>query len=156
MKTGLTDRARKQVSGVLAQLLADEHVLAASTRNAHWNVVGPDFHAMHLFFEAQYKELAETIDEIAERIRALDSVAPASLTELTKLARLPEHAGALQTSGKFIGWLLADHEALIVSLRDAAEVAEKAGDDPSNDFIIGLIEMHEKMAWMLRASKTRG
>ena len=59
------------VADKLQVLLADEHILYTKTRNYHWNVVGDNFHEMHLFFEGQYGELAEIIDEIAERIRMI-------------------------------------------------------------------------------------
>jgi starvation-inducible DNA-binding protein len=154
MKTniGITDKARKEIAGILSKLLADGYVLYMKTRNAHWNVTGPDFHAMHKFFEEQYHQIDESLDEIAERIRALGHSAPGSLTELIKLARLKEMPGTCHGSGKFIEALLADHEQIIRQLRDDASKCAKLGDDGTNDFLVGLMEEHEKMAWMLRAS----
>jgi len=154
MKTniGIPDKARKEVATILARLLADGYVLYTKTRNAHWNVTGPDFHAMHKFFEEQYDQIDESLDEIAERIRALGHAAPGSLAEMMKLARLQEMPGASHGSGKFIAALLADHEQIIRQLRDEAPKCAKLGDDGTNDFLVGLMEEHEKMAWMLRAS----
>jgi starvation-inducible DNA-binding protein len=154
MKTniGIPDKARKEVAAILAKLLADEYVLYSKTRNAHWNVTGPDFHAMHKFFEEQYDQTDESLDEIAERIRALGHDAPGSLAEMGKLARLKEMPGAGHRSGKFVEALLADHERIIRQLRDDAPKCAKLGDDGTNDFLVGLMEEHEKMAWMLRAS----
>jgi len=149
---GIPDKARKEIAGLLSKLLADAFVLSTKTRNAHWNVVGPDFHAMHLFFEGQYQQLAESIDEIAERIRSLGHNSPGSLAEMLKLARLKELPGATHPSRKWIEALLADHEQAIRQLRDDATKCAKLGDDGTNDFLIGLMERHEKTAWMLRAS----
>jgi len=53
------------------RLLADEHILYVKTRKYHWNVVGELFHSLHNLFEEQYTILADRIDAIAERIRAL-------------------------------------------------------------------------------------
>ncbi len=154
MKTniGITEKNREDVSALLAKLLADEHVLYMKTRNAHWNVKGPDFHAMHLFFEGQYGQIAEAVDEVAERIRALSVDAPGSLAEMLKLTTLKELHGAADSSLHFIQALLADHESIIRTLRTDQEKAADLGDDGTSDFLVGLMEEHEKMAWMLRAS----
>jgi len=154
MKTniGISDKSRKEVVSILSKLLADEYVLYTKTRNAHWNVSGPDFHAMHLFFESQYDQVDESIDEIAERIKSLGHDAPGSLATMLKLTRLKETTGESASSQSLIKGLLADHEAIIRQLRDDAPKCAKLGDDGTNDFLVGLMEEHEKMAWMLRAS----
>lgn len=149
---GVPDKARKEIAAILVKLLADEYILYTKSRNAHWNVTGADFHAMHGFFEEQYDQIDESIDEIAERIRALGHDAPGSLAEFIKLARLKEIPGASHKSGKFAEALLADHETIIRQLRDDAPKCAKLGDDGTNDFLVGLMEAHEKMAWMLRAT----
>lgn len=153
MKTniGIPDKARKEIATLLSRLLADEYVLYTKTRNAHWNITGPDFHAMHTFFESQYDQIEESIDEIAERIRALGHDSPGSLAEFIKLARLKEIPGTSRRGSKFIAALLADHEQLIRQFRNDAPQCSKLGDDGTNDFLVGLTEEHEKMAWMLRA-----
>lgn len=145
-------KARQQICVLLTQLLADEYILHTKTRNAHWNIIGPDFHPMHGFFEQQYDQLAEAIDDIAERIRALGHPAPGSLAEMLKHARLAELPGGTHMSAKFIAVLLKDHETIIRELRENAYLCAKLGDDGTNDFVVGLMEQHEKMAWMLRAS----
>jgi starvation-inducible DNA-binding protein len=152
MNIGITDSSRAEVNDILSTLLADEYLLYTKTRNAHWNVTGPDFHAMHAFFESQHIKIDDAIDEIAERIRSIDHVPPGSLAELIRLARLTEIPGKIQPGGKFIEALLIDHEAMIRQLRgDAARMAN-LGDEGSSDFLIGLMRDHEKMAWMLRSS----
>lgn len=148
---GLSGKSRDSVLSVLGLLLADEHVLYIKTRNFHWNVTGLDFGALHKFFEEQYTELAETIDEVAERIRMLGGVAPGSMKEFLKLARLDEQPGGKLEAEKMIAALLSDHESVIRSLREAIEIAGGAGDAGTNDFLTGLLEDHEKKAWMLRA-----
>ncbi|MGE5339024.1 MAG: Dps family protein, partial [Gemmatimonadota bacterium] len=78
--SGLSDKARKTMVDVLNRLLADEFVLYVKTRNFHWNVVGPNFSELHKFFEGQYEQLDGSIDDIAERARALDGMAAGSMT----------------------------------------------------------------------------
>jgi len=137
-------------------LLADEHILYIKTRNAHWNVEGPDFHAMHLFFEAQYRELEKVIDEIAERIRSIGHFAVASLKQYLELTRLTERPWEKNNSEGFIRTLLEDHETIIMHLRDGVtRYAEEWQDVGTSDFITGYLEKHEKMAWMLSAHLTK-
>jgi starvation-inducible DNA-binding protein len=140
-----------QVTKFLTTLLADEFVLYMKTRNAHWNVEGPDFGTMHTFFETQYNELATIVDETAERLRKLDHYAPASLTEYLKLTHLTEHKLEKTDSMTFIKALLEDHESIIIHIREQLKKLEDSLDKGTEDFITGLLEQHEKTAWMLRA-----
>lgn len=141
-----------EIALLLNTLLSDEYVLYTKTRNAHWNVEGPAFHALHLFFESQYEELDEIIDEVAERIRSLGHYSLGSLKEFVKVARLDEPLMEFSNAKKMIQTLLDDHETLIRILRkDVDSVGNKFKDAGTSDFLTGLLEKHEKMAWMLRA-----
>src|SRR5450631_2755151 len=115
---GITQKNRQAVSVAMSKLLADEFVLYTKTRNAHWNIEGEDFHAMHLFFESQYEELDEIMDSVAERIRQLGHYAPATLKEFLELTHLTEKMGEKNDSQGFIKELLADHESIIIFLRE--------------------------------------
>ena len=149
---GITDANRQQVSNQLAKLLADEYVLYTKTRNAHWNVEGPDFHSMHLFFESQYNQLDEIMDSVAERIRSLGHYAPATLKSFLELTHLTEYSERQNDSLGFIKELLGDHESIIEFIRGNIDAfANTFKDAGTSDFITGLLEEHEKMAWMLRA-----
>lgn len=152
---GLDEKSRRGVVDILNQLLADEYVLYTKTRNFHWNVVGPHFDALHKFFEAQYDELEETIDEVAERARALGGRAAGSLAEFLELTRLQEAGRKAIDSDSMLLALADDHEKIIRGLRVALEIcAERFSDAGTSDFLTGLMEQHEKMAWMLRAHVT--
>jgi starvation-inducible DNA-binding protein len=150
---GLSDASRNGVLKLLAPLLADEYVLYTKTRNFHWNVVGPHFHDLHKFFEAQYEELNDFVDDIAERMRQLGGKSPGTLAEFAKSARLKERPGQRPPARGMLAALLADHETVITTLRSDLETAmEKFKDAGTSDFLTGLMEKHEKMAWMLRAA----
>ena len=154
MKTniGISPKNLQAVTQELSKMLADEFVLYTKTRNAHWNVEGTDFHSMHVFFEQQYNELDETMDSVAERIRQLGHYAPATLQSFLQLTHLTEKLGEKNDSLGFIKELVMDHEAIIVNLRENIKrFADEYGDAGTSDFITGLMEEHEKMAWMLRA-----
>ena len=149
---GINDAQRAAVVEILNTMLADKYLLYTKTRNYHWNVVGPQFNDLHKFFEAQYGELDGTVDEVAERARALGGNALGTLTEFAKRSRLKEAPGKYPDAKGMLADLLADHETVIRNLRTDADVTmDKHGDAGTNDFLVGLMEKHEKMAWMLRA-----
>ena len=154
MKTeiGIKPANTAEIAQALNRLLADEHVLYIKTRKAHWNVESPDFITIHKFFEEQYKQLEELIDEIAERIRAIGHYAEATLAGFLAETQLSEQSRLKNDSAGFIKTLLDDHEAIIIHLRENIDrFQEEWKDAGSSDFITGLMVKHEKMAWMLRA-----
>ena len=149
---GINAENRQAVANELIKLLADEFILYTKTRNAHWNVEGPDFHAMHLFFESQYEQLDDIMDGVAERVRQLGHFAPATVKSFLELTHLTEKVADKNNSLTFIKELLEDHESIIEFIRGNIEpFASKYHDYGSSDYITGLLEEHEKMAWMLRA-----
>lgn len=149
---GITEDHLSTVTATLSTLLADEFVLSLKTRKAHWNVEGQDFYSKHLFFEHQYAQLSEIIDEIAERIRILGHFPPASLSGYLALTHLTETMAHGNSSRDFITELLADHDSILKFLRGAiAPFSETLRDSGTSDYITGLMQTHEKMAWMLRS-----
>lgn len=148
---GISQKNRAAVAASLNQLLADEHILYNKTRNYHWSVEGPSFMEFHKLYEAQYKILAESIDQIAERIRTIGHFAEGRLKEIIKLATLDEPE-APTDQAKQIENLETDHETMIIKLRKLIkDFDEKYKDIGSSDFVTGLLKEHEKMAWMLRS-----
>ncbi|MDV3694597.1 DNA starvation/stationary phase protection protein [Elizabethkingia anophelis] len=151
-KIGIKNENRLAVAEILSKLLADEFVVYTKTRNAHWNVEGPDFHSMHLFFESQYQQLADLMDGVAERIRTIGHYAPGTLKEFLELTHLTEYSERTNDSKDFIKDLLADHDSIVEFIRGSINnIDDKYKDVGTSDYITGFIEIHEKMAWMLRA-----
>ena len=149
---GIADKQRQAVVGILNTVLADEFVLYVKSRRFHWNVEGPDFSELHALFEKHYEQLGQIVDDVAERARALDGIAAGSLEEYLKLTRLEEEPATVYDARGMIAALLADHEALIRNLRqDLSICSSEHGDEGTMDFLTGLMQAHEKMAWMLRA-----
>jgi len=148
---GISEKNRAAVAASLNQLLADEHILYNKTRNYHWSIEGPSFMEFHKLYEAQYSVLAESIDQIAERIRTIGHFAEGRLKEIIKLATLDEPE-APTDQAKQIENLETDHETMIIKLRKLiSDFDEKYKDIGSSDFVTGLLKEHEKMAWMLRS-----
>lgn len=147
----IKDTDRKKVAEALAHLLADTYLLYLKTQNFHWNVISPNFPALHKLFEEQYEELAAATDEIAERIRALGLPTPASFTQFLKLTCLKEVTKELSDK-EMLKNLLSDHEAIITEIRKVNAIADAAGDEGTADLFAVRLRSHEKTAWMLRSS----
>jgi starvation-inducible DNA-binding protein len=150
---GIKKNNRKAVTEMLQQLLSDEFILYTKYRNAHWNVEGHDFHTKHVFFEEEYGKLELIVDEVAERIRMLGFYAPGTMREFLELTQLEENTPKQNDSISFMKILLEDHQKMIAFIRKSiSENAEEHNDEGTADFITGLMQKHEEMAWMLRAS----
>jgi len=148
---GIIEKNRKLVAEELSKILADEFVLFTKTKNAHWNVEGIDFYDKHKFFEEQANQLDGFTDSVAERIRTLGHYAPASLKSYLELTQLAEPKQSKYDSQSFIKELLSDNETVINSLRKNINIfANDYEDLGTSDFITGLMQDHEKMAWFLR------
>lgn len=148
---GLSDQNSEDVAGVLNKILADEYLLYTKTRNYHWNVEGDKFMQLHLFYETQYTAIDELIDEVAERIRQIGHYAQGRLKDFIAQSQLVEQEYTSDQKTQLTN-LLDDHEALIRFLRLHIDVfAEKYKDLGNADYITGLMEKHEKMAWFLRS-----
>ena len=154
MKTniGISEANRKTVAEQLGILLADEFVLYAKTLNAHWNIEGPDFHSVHVYFEELYGQSQDIVDSVAERIRQIGHYAPATLKDFIKLTHLTEQFKGANNSQDLIKNLLGDHESIIEFIRsNVKEFNDAHKDAGTSDFVTSLMEKHEKIAWMLRA-----
>jgi starvation-inducible DNA-binding protein len=135
----------------LAHLLADTYALLGQSQFAHWNVQGPAFFSLHTFLQTQYEELFLAVDEIAERLRALDFIAPGGLKTLAALSAITELGVKAHPAADLISHLLTAHEVLVTTARQLRDRAEEAGDAETQDLAIKRIQIHEKTLWMLRA-----
>ena len=149
---GITANNRQAIANELSKVLSDETILYMKTKNAHWNIEGADFYEKHKFFETQIVQLDEIIDNVAERIRSIGHYAPATLKAYLSLTHLTEEEREANDSHGFIKELLDDHQSIIMKLREHIKsFANDFHDLGTSDFITGLMETHEKMAWFLRA-----
>ncbi|MDQ8195065.1 DNA starvation/stationary phase protection protein [Coraliomargarita sp. SDUM461004] len=142
--------ASTNVVEALRLVVADSYALLAQTHICHWNVRGPSFFALHAAFEEQYTELFSAIDEIAERIRALGSLAPGGLGNLAKMAGSKEIAED-SSATQMVEHLLEVNKKLVSDLKNARDAAGDAGDDQTEDLMIARIQVHEKTIWMLNS-----
>lgn len=152
MDIGINETDRKEIAQGLSRLLADTYTLYLKTHNFHWNVTGPMFQTLHLMFESQYTELADAVDLIAERIRALGVHAPGSYQEFGKLTSIKEATGVPSPSAhEMIRQLMEGQEAVVRTARSVLPSANDADDQPTVDLLTQRMQVHEKTAWMLRS-----
>jgi starvation-inducible DNA-binding protein len=142
--------ARNEIAQTLGKLLADSYTLYLKTHSFHWNVVGPQFVSLHTLFEQQYTELADAVDEIAERIRALGAKAPGSYAEFGKLSSIKDEPSA-PAAQEMIRQLLADNTTAARSAQAVVEAAEAHDDVSTADLATQRVTVHEKAAWMLQS-----
>jgi len=147
---GISEQERRGIVDGLSHLLADTYTLYLKTHNFHWNVTGPMFQTLHLMFETQYTELADAVDLIAERIRALGSPAPGTYSMFSALTSLKEPDG-VPSAQEMIQQLMQDQEAVVRTARSMFKAVDQAGDEPTADLLTQRMQVHEKTAWMLRA-----
>lgn len=150
MNIGINEKDRKQVCKGLSKLLADSYLLYLKTQNYHWNVTGKMFQSLHNLFEEQYQDLAEAVDEIAERIRALGEFAPGSFSQFTKVTSIKEE-NSIPTAEEMIHNLVVGNEAVVTTAREIISMCDEAEDDVTADLMVERMQRHEKNAWMLRS-----
>lgn len=146
----LDQNTTEQIAQDLAQILADTYVTYLKTQNFHWNVTDGRFYFLHALFEAQYKELAEMTDELAERIRMLKLKSPGSMRQFLNLATLEEAESDL-SANDMLHDLCHDRETLIQHIRPKIDEASRLGDEGTADLLISHLRIHEKAAWVLRS-----
>ncbi|MDO1584283.1 Dps family protein [Rhizobium oryzicola] len=147
---GLEKAYRNKMAESLSQILAATYRLTIKSHVYHWNVVGPLFKPLHDLTEEHYGLLFEAADIIAERIRALGHLAPATLGEAADFAPKANDVGKL-TAVDMVNDLVSDHEKAVRTMRQAAEEADDAGDVVTADMLTDRLTFHEKALWMLRA-----
>lgn len=143
-------RKNSRLIDSLNLVLADSYALMALTHLAHWNVEGPNFFALHNAFQSQYEELFTAIDEIAERIRALDAYAIGGLGTFAKKAGMDEFHSPMPQKD-YVAALIVAHEKVLDDTIAARDAAEEGKDLETQDLMIGRIQWHEKTLWMLKS-----
>ena len=148
ISTGVKD-AEAMAKG-LEHALADTYRLLFKTHAIHWNVEGPLFFSVHNLTEEQYENLFEAADDIAERIRALGQLAPATLASIVANSVVQDEETPA-SAGEMCEDLAADHERVAHRLHALIKIAGEHGDPVTEDMATARAGFHEKAAWMLRS-----
>ncbi|WKD51005.1 Dps family protein [Microbulbifer spongiae] len=151
---GIDEKDREKIAAGLKHLLADSYTLYLQTHNFHWNVTGPLFRELHLMFEEQYTELADAVDDIAERIRTLGVAAPGTYQAFAQLSSI-EEVVEIPAAEDMVKILTKGHERVIKTCRDVLKSAQKGEDESTIALVSDRMRVHEKTAWMLRATSSK-
>lgn len=133
----------------LNRLLADAIVFQHKARHYHWTVKGPHFKPLHELFERFYTEWAERIDDLAERVMALEGEPVRTLARAIDLGDIKED-GAQRPAAQMIRALIDDLSALNARVHAVGDAAGDAGDRGTENMMDDLTEKIEKDRWMLR------
>lgn len=139
-----------RVVDALNLILADSYALMSLTHLAHWNIEGADFFPLHQAFQAQYENLFEAIDEVAERIRALDAYAIGGLATLASKAGMEEFKAPMPQKD-YVAALIVAHEKVLDDTVRGRDIAGEMNDLATQDLLIGRTQWHEKTLWMLKS-----
>lgn len=149
---GLTEEQRQGVVNLLNCDLSDSYLLIVKTKKYHWDVIGPQFRTLHELWQQHYEAISLNIDAIAERVRQLGGYPIGTAKGFLENATIREHAGDLPNAEEMVERLVNDHEQIIRNLRGHIDqCSDSYHDEGTADFLTGLMEEHEEMAWMLRS-----
>lgn len=154
-KLGFDSEETREVVNNLNLLLANLHVHYQKLRNYHWNVTGADFFDIHETTEAEYNEVKEEIDEIAERIRVFGATPTSTLAEYLEVSEIKETGTDLKAM-EMVKEILRDMEILLSFMVDTIEAARAIGDISTDDLVTSLMQRREKMHWMLTSFAKEG
>ncbi|MFT5823534.1 MAG: starvation-inducible DNA-binding protein [Crocinitomix sp.] len=147
---GLNQEKSIEIVKNLNQLLADYQQFYMNLRGFHWNVKGKSFFELHLKFEELYNDINLKVDEIAERILALDGTPLHSFTDYQAISRIKEIKGLTDGVG-MVQSILDDFKLLITAQRSILQNAGKNDDEGTVTLMSDYITQEEKTVWMLKS-----
>ena len=134
----------------LQRQVANAFVLYANYKHYHWQTFGPLFRDLHLMFDEFAKEVIETTDEFAERIRMIGpNIAHVHLRQMQEAANV-HSAGPDQSMREMVEEADANLLLVIKDMRDAARIADDNNDPGTVDLFSKAVRIHEKHEWFLR------
>jgi starvation-inducible DNA-binding protein len=150
-RNDLSPEVREQMVALLNQQLADIFDLYSQAKQAHWNVKGAQFHALHELFDKLAEQLTGYADAVAERATALGGLALGTVRLSAASSRLPEFAIDVTDSLPTVEVLAERYAALAASMREAIELADGQGDADTADLFTEVSRGLDKALWFLEA-----
>ena len=134
---------------------ASEYAFALKAQNFHWNIVGPDFLEYHDLFGKIYEEVYGSIDNFAEKIRALKTFTPASLSRFSMLSQIDDETQILNQDAMLVE-LADDNEKMVKLFKLVYQTSEQFNEYGFSNFLAERIDAHQKHGWMLTSSLKNG
>lgn len=150
MAAAKSDNTKGALIDSLNGLLADYFALYVKTKNFHWHVRGPQFHDLHLLFDAQAQEIFALTDVIAERVRKNGGVTLTSIGAIGGKSRIKDQDRTDLDASAMVRELRSDNEALVAALRETKAAAGEAGDNATEGLSDDWTDQAERRAWFLR------
>jgi starvation-inducible DNA-binding protein len=150
-KNDLPEPARREVIGLLNASLADGIHLVLQAKQAHWNVKGPHFFALHQLFDKVYEEATEWVDLLAERAVQLGGAAEGTLQLVAQRTRLPGESPDRASGRDHIEALSEALAAFGKPARQAIDSSSRAGDQDTADLFTEISRGADKMLWFVEA-----
>jgi starvation-inducible DNA-binding protein len=149
MPIALSDTACKEAVANLNQLLADTMTLRDLYKKHHWQVAGATFAGLHLLYDKHFKEQAELVDTVAERIQTLGGVTIAMAPDVAEMSIIPRAPKGREEVPVQISRLLHAHEIVLKEARTMARQAAERDDQGTNDLLVSLIRLNELQVWFV-------
>jgi starvation-inducible DNA-binding protein len=150
MPIALAEGTRRASADNLNQVLVDTMTLRDLYKKHHWQVSGPTFYQLHLLFDKHFGEQSELVDLIAERIMTLGGVSIAMAADVAETTLIPRPPRGREEVPVQISRLLHAHEVVLEEARAMARQAAEAGDDGTNDLLVGsVIRTNEMLVWFV-------
>jgi starvation-inducible DNA-binding protein len=150
-RNDLPEKVRIQVADLLQERLADALDLQSQSKQAHWNVKGPSFIALHELFDKVYEHAGEYVDLLAERIVQLGGVAEGTLRAAAKRSRLPEYPLAIARGREHVEALSRALAYFGESARKAIDQTGEIGDAATADIFTEIVRGVDKDLWFVEA-----
>lgn len=154
MFTSNSDQSRTTLIPLLNARLADTIDLLYQAKQAHWNVTGRDFFALHELFDKVAHELREHVDDIAERVAQLGGEVEGTIRIASERSSLPEYPREPGGSAAHVEALSKALASAATSMREAIDQSDGLGDPVTVDILTGATRAIEKLLWMVRAHGT--
>ncbi len=150
-KNDLPEKARVEVIGLLNQRLAEAIDLQTQCKQAHWNVKGPAFIALHKLFDDVNEDVEEYVDLIAERVVQLGGIAEGTVGAVEERSTLPDYPLALSNGGEHVAALSDALAAFGRTIRIGIEEMNELEDAGSADTLTEISRGVDKWLWFVEA-----
>jgi starvation-inducible DNA-binding protein len=150
MATAPTAAKVASVQKVLNKQIANWGLLFVKFHNFHWYVKGSEFFSLHIKFEELYNEAALNLDQLAERLLAIEGKPFATMKEYLSESSLKEAKGT-ETTQQMIQGIVADSDLLIGELEEGMKIAEEAEDETTGDMLLQIHAALQKHRWMFKS-----
>lgn len=149
--TGIASNTRTQMAALCNARLADSLDLALAVKQAHWNLRGPTFIAVHELLDMLRAHLDTNADTVAERVAQLDGIALGTTQTVGEATELPAYPTDIRKVADHVGALVERYAALAKSVREAIDTADEAGDAGTADIFTAFSRDLDKDLWFLKS-----